>query len=93
MSIRRFALIMCLMLPSWGWADNYLCVAERAVGFAVRGGVFQETFFNMNTKYLMSTEKRTLSFFGGDGPYVEDCDVATLVVNCDGPNIQFSIQR
>ena len=38
-------LILYLMLPSWGWADNYLCIAEQAAGFKTIDGLHQATIF------------------------------------------------
>ena len=92
--MRWFALILCLMSPSWAVAENYLCIQEKAVGFSPKDGNFQETFFIPDRKYLVSTKKRTLSIFGSAGPpHVEECEVATLFVSCDNERTQFTIQK
>ena len=49
--MRLFTLIMCLMLPSWGWAEGlrvssqYLCIAEKATGFMFRDDEWKSTDF------------------------------------------------
>ena len=49
--------VVCLLTPSWGLADNYLCIQEKAVGLLPNDN-FEETFFKPTTKYVVSTEKR-----------------------------------
>ena len=90
--MRWFALILCLWMPSWGWAENYLCIPEKAVGLLPDDN-FQATFFKPTMKYIVSTEKKTLTLFGRDVPHVDSCEITTGVVNCDDDLTQFTIHR
>ena len=62
--MKRFVLILCLMLPSWGWADNYLCIAEQAAGFKTIDGRHQATEFKTEDKYLVSEATGNVTRFG-----------------------------
>ena len=64
--MRRFAFALCVILPSWGWAENYLCIADETTGFAKRDGRYQQTDFTLN-KYVVNSETKTVNIFGVEG--------------------------
>ena len=90
--MRMVALIMCLLLPSWGWADNYLCIADETTGFAKRDGRYQQTDFTPN-KYVVNSEAKTVSAFGIEGNYMSGCDVTSETVLCKEIYADFLMHR
>ena len=59
--MRWFAFVLCVILPSWAWADNSLCIADETTGFAKRDGRYQQTDFTPN-KYVVNSETKTMIF-------------------------------
>ena len=90
--MKRFVLILCLMLPSWGWADNYLCIAEQAAGFKTIDGRHQATEFKTEDKYLVSEATGNVTRFGEKAPLFTACKSMTRSITCDGSE-QFILNK
>ena len=89
--MRWFAFVLCVILPSWGWADNYLCIADETTGFAKRDGRYQQTNFTLN-KYVVNSEKKTVNIFGVEGVFT-GCVTDHKRVYCANSNIDFLMHR
>ena len=88
-TMKRLALILCLMWPSWGWAERlqvnsqYLCIAEKATGFMFRDGEWKSTDFKTDKlKWIVRSfgeptfkQKGSVTQFGGDGIAKFICNV------------------
>ena len=64
-----------LIAPSWAGATDYLCIAEKAGGlaFSETENKWAGTSIRSDDKYLVSTDKRTVSTFGSAEPLHSDC--------------------
>ena len=76
--IPRLALILLLNAPSWAWATDYLCIAEKAggVSFSESENKWVGSGFTSDDRYLVSTAKGTVSTFGSANPLHSDCSFA-----------------
>ena len=80
---RYIALILMLIAPSWAWATNYLCIAEKAggVAYSETEDEWVGTKMTPNDRYLVSTDKLTVSTFGSADLLHSDCRFATTIKN------------
>ena len=73
-SMKRIALMLILIMPSFGWAENYLCIVEQSTGFKYMNGKWQSVTFNPVSKYLVSTEDLQVNPFGDEAPSYLNCE-------------------
>ena len=90
--MRLVALILILIVPTWAVADNYLCITEKATGFAKQNGKFDIANFSGGQKYIVNTEDATVSAFG-EGIIAKKCIVEKKYVGCSRENIEFNMHR
>ena len=90
--MRLVALILTLIAPNWAVADNYLCISEKATGFAKQNGKFDVANIASGDKFTFSTEKAELSAFGV-GTLAKKCIVEKKYVACMRENVEFTMNR
>ena len=61
-------------LPTFGFAEQFLCIAEKASGFIHDGKQWKESIFNSDKKYLVDFKKGTVSLFGESEPIHRACE-------------------
>ena len=93
--MKRIALILTLMMPSWAWTQNYLCIGEQTTGFIYQNNKWDETSFS-DEKFIVKIEnkKPTVTKFGEKGVIFvpSDCVITTNFVSCSSFFGQFKIR-
>ena len=90
--MRFIALILILIAPTWAVADNYLCITDKATGFAKQNGKFDIANFSSGQKYIINTKDATLSAFG-EGTIAKKCIVRINHVSCGNETVDFNMHR
>jgi len=81
-----------LIAPNWAVADNYLCISEKATGFAKQNGKFDVANIASGDKYIINTENASLTLFGL-GTLSKKCVVEKKYVACIRENVEFTMNR
>lgn len=86
--MRKYLLIVMLLMPVSVNAEAYFCVAEAgaAVEHGGKEGISAYTFNSSNKKYLQSNEsgKWVVKEFGNDDPLYDSCVSEYFCENKDG---------
>lgn len=75
--------MLILIMPSFAWAENYLCISDKATGFKFKDGTWQTTGFKSGDKYIVSTEDLTVTEFGEESPIHIKCKSSREIFFCD----------
>ena len=81
--MKRIALMLILIMPSFAWAENYLCISDKVTGFKFMDDTWQTTGFKTGDKYIVSTEALTVTKFGEQGPLHIKCESSPEIFFCD----------
>jgi hypothetical protein len=78
--MRLIALLFMLIAPSWAWADQYICIPEKAVGFYLNENSKEWEIIQFTTKdkYLVSLKTNRVTEFGHEDVLFESCSVVTV---------------
>jgi len=71
-------------MPSWAWAENYLCISDGAAGFRVENEEYKPTVSTGGDKYIVSVENGTVTPHGREGPIVSNCQNHDNRIYCTG---------
>ena len=91
-NMRFIALILILIAPTWAVGDNYLCITDKATGFAKKNGKFDIANISSGQKYIFNTEDATLSLFG-EGTLARKCIVEKKYALCSNEIVEFNMHR
>lgn len=72
--MKRFALILSLITPSWAFAENYLCISEKVTGFFFENEQWKQANF-VEEKFIINLTGSEIKIteFGKDYQSYTDC--------------------
>ena len=71
--MRYFVLIIAACMPTWAFSSDYICLADKANGFAYKDGTWSHMGLNTDEKYLVSLGKGKVSLFGESDELYWNC--------------------
>lgn len=88
MLMRQVLLIIAACLPTWTFAADYICLAEKANGFKYKEGTWSHMKLATDEKYLVSFKKGKVSRFGESDVLHSNCFESSVdgthTFNCFG---------
>ena len=91
--MKRISLIFVLMLPSWAWAENYLCISDEAAGFRVENEKYKATIFAGGTKYIVSVDNKTVTKHGSGYSFFKNCENYDDSLHCNTSGITILVHK
>lgn len=65
--------IIFLQTPTLAFAQQFLCISEKASGFKYLGNEWKSVPFKVDNKYLVNLDNNTVSRFGESEPIHRNC--------------------
>ena len=80
-------------MPSWSFAEGYLCNTDNATEFRKIDGKYESTNFKSGDEYLLSTEEKFLREFVHEVPIHGPYEVNEPHFLCEAIHTAFNLHR